>query len=76
MEFSLTNNTFNIYTLRDSEIKLHYTKPRNHPGICARRTLKWDLFADFGQKRKVGFRGTRARNSVNQGKHTRAIKCM
>jgi len=30
-----------------SEIKLHYTKPRYHPGNCAWRTLKWDLFADF-----------------------------
>jgi len=30
-----------------SEIKLHYTKPRSHPGNCAWRTLKWDLFADF-----------------------------
>jgi len=30
MEFTLTSNTFNIYTLTDSEIKLHYNKNDKH----------------------------------------------
>ena len=30
MEFSLTSNSFNIYTLKDSEIKLHYNKNDKH----------------------------------------------
>ena len=30
MEFSLTSNSFNIYTLKDSEIKLHYNNNDKH----------------------------------------------
>lgn len=37
----------------NSEIHLHYTKPRGYPGNVAWRSINWDLFAEFvSQKEK------------------------
>ena len=41
------------YDEANSEIRLHYTEPRNKSGNVAWRTINWDLFYDFVPKDSV-----------------------